>query len=90
MKELHESRFFAGPDRAKYFTHNLELLEKQHYGLVGKLIGLSLAQEGPGPHFFSNEMYNWMVGRKKTVSSNEAESLLPEEINGIVKKVFKK
>ena len=43
--------------------HDLTLLEKGHYGLIGRLVALYLAQDGPGLHFLSLDLYDLMVGQ---------------------------
>lgn len=85
MNELNESRFFEGPECEKYFSHDLDLLEKQHYKVVGRLVGLSLAQEGPGIHFLSHKLFDLMVGKETDLT--DVESLLPLELNACIKQV---
>lgn len=86
MKALQESRFFDGPETGKIFTHSLSLLEKGHYRLLGKLLALSLSQDGPGLHFLSSDMYDLMVGKKTQL--REVDNLLPEDTKTMIQQVI--
>ena len=62
LDALHESVLFQGPEGNKLFNHNIDLLEKNHYCLAGQLVALSIAQDGPGPFFFNEHLFDLMVG----------------------------
>lgn len=85
LKELHESRYFEGPEGAKIFSHDLTLLEKGHYRLIGRLVALALAHDGPGLHFLSPDLYDLMVGQNTQVK--DADKLLTEEIKSMIKQL---
>ena len=48
MQELAHSSLFEGPDSTRVFSHHLEMLEKRHYRLAGRLVAMSIMQGGPG------------------------------------------
>ena len=85
MKALQDSKFFEGPETAKIFTHTLTLSENGHYRLVGRLVAMSLAQDGPGLHCLSSDLYDLMVGRRTEL--REVENILPEHTNLMIQQV---
>jgi len=44
-------------------SNDLTLLEKGHYRLIGRLVALYWAQDGPRLHFLSLDLYDLMVGQ---------------------------
>lgn len=85
MNELLESKFFEGPEDQKIFTHNLSLLETSQYRLVGRMVALSMAHNGPGLHFLAPELFALMTGEK--VQLDNVDSLLTEELKSMIKQV---
>lgn len=83
MKALHETKFFDGPENGKIFSHNISLLEKGQYRLIGRLVALSLAQDGPGLHFILDDLYDMFVGQKPQLMKVE----LPEDTDFMIQQV---
>ncbi|XP_072156572.1 uncharacterized protein [Bemisia tabaci] len=52
---------------------NMKIDNVNDYELAGQLIAMSLLQEGPGPNFFSSDLYNGVI-------SGDIENVLPESI----------
>ncbi|KAH3892597.1 hypothetical protein DPMN_016718 [Dreissena polymorpha] len=75
MKALQDSAFFEGPENSKIFSHNISLLEMDQYKTIGRLVALSLVQDGPGIHVLHPDLYNLMVGRPSKME--DLEELLP-------------
>ena len=42
--------------------HNTVALEKKEFYNVGRCIALSIVYRGPGPHFFSETVANYLLG----------------------------
>lgn len=70
MKEMF---FFEG----RWFLHNILLLNNGKYALVGKLIGWSILQGGPGPRCMSDEGYNLLC--EKPYSRDAAIAQVSDE-----------
>jgi len=66
-------------------SHDLTLLDKGHYGLIGRLVALYLSQDDPGFHFLSLDLYNLMVGQNTQV--RDADKLLTEETSSMIQQV---
>jgi hypothetical protein len=75
IHELKESRYFEGPEESKVFTHNLDLLEKRDYQMIGRIVALALLQDGPGLHFLNEIMYDLMVGETAADLENKKISM---------------
>ena len=90
MQELQHSKFFEGPDSKKIFAHSLNLLEQEHYKIVGRLVALSLTQDGPGVHFMSRHMYDIMVGLKPDLNgvSDILSDILSTDVQDCLKQVI--
>ena len=58
----HTSGLFEGSDGQMVFTHNLKLLEENKYWLAGRLIGMSLMQDGPGFGCLNPTVYRLICG----------------------------
>ncbi|XP_052233349.1 uncharacterized protein LOC127846217 [Dreissena polymorpha] len=72
IAELGGSKFFEGPDGAKVFRHDLQLVEKGQYRIVGRLLAMSLAQDGPGFHWLNKQLFAMMTGREgETTAADE-------------------
>ncbi|XP_052233350.1 uncharacterized protein LOC127846219 [Dreissena polymorpha] len=72
IAELGGSKFFEGPDGAKVFRHDLQLVEKGQYRIVGRLLAMSLAQDGPGFHCLNKQLFAMMTGREgETTAADE-------------------
>ncbi|KAH3880928.1 hypothetical protein DPMN_004850 [Dreissena polymorpha] len=85
MQNLKSSRYFEGSDCCKIFQHDISALEAGSYRLIGRLVGLSFAHNGPGLHFLSKDLYNLMVEKKMKIQ--EEDNLLPEEKKNMIKKL---
>ena len=86
MDALHTSALFMGQDGNKYFRHDVDLLEKGHYRLGGQLVAVSFAQDGPGPHFFNESLYELMTKREADLSVFDTETL-PTDVKDVIKQV---
>ncbi len=58
----HISGLFEGYDGQMMFTHNLKLLEENKYWLAGRLVGMSLMQDGPGFGCLHPTVYKLICG----------------------------
>lgn len=91
LKELEMSPLFEGGDGNRIFTHNIQLLEENKYLIAGRLIALSIAQEGPPPRFFNNEvLFGLVVGNSVNVLEELREKLggiLPEKMIELTEQV---
>ena len=63
MQDLaHMSGLLEGPDGHMMFTHNLKLLEEDKYLLAGRLVGMSLMQDGPDLGCLDPTLYKLICG----------------------------
>lgn len=63
---IKDSLMFTGTD-AKNITLNAAALNNKHYYEAGRIIALSLVHGGPAPHFFSNLLFNLIIGMEDNV-----------------------
>ncbi|OWF53493.1 G2/M phase-specific E3 ubiquitin-protein ligase-like [Mizuhopecten yessoensis] len=79
VNELMASSLFEGPANGKTFAHNIHNLDTKEYQLAGRLVGLSLAQDGPGISL-NPDLYQLMT-RGPDVNVNTAFDLdlIPDE-----------
>ena len=87
IQAVHQSGFFEGPEENKIFSHDLGLLEKKHYRLVGRLVALSLTQEGPGLNSLNKQLFNLMVGQDVDLSDVQL-TMIPEELKELIRQVI--
>lgn len=90
LKELEMSPLFEGGDGNRIFNHNIQLLEENKYLIAGRLIALSIAQEGPPPRFFNEVLFGLMVGNSVNVLEDLREKLggiLPEKMIELTEQV---
>ncbi len=57
-----EMGILEGKEGHQYFTHSVDLLEKETYLLAGKLVRWSITQGGPGLPVLEPALYNLMFG----------------------------
>ncbi|XP_021353982.1 E3 ubiquitin-protein ligase NEDD4-like [Mizuhopecten yessoensis] len=78
IHELSEkSGLFEGADDQKVFRHNLEALQDGCYRLSGKLVGMSLAQDGPAMGFLNRDVFRMMTGLEPDLQEFDLQ-LIPE------------
>ena len=89
MKELQSSPVFEGDEGNKIFSHSIKLVEEEKYKLAGRLVALSMAHEGPAPHFFNTLLFELMVGSCPEGSLTETDQItvLPANVQDVVKQV---
>ena len=75
LDELHESALFQGQNGSKIFQHDIDLLEKRQYRLAGQIVALSIAHDGPGPHFCNEKLYDLMVGDESELATFDLNTL---------------
>ncbi|WAR16807.1 hypothetical protein MAR_031401, partial [Mya arenaria] len=80
LKELMNSSLFDGQEGQKYFSHDVTSLDEGKYRLAGRLVTLSLAQDGPGLHSLSTTLYDLMTGLDPDMSS----ASVPEDIQHMI------
>lgn len=62
MKALSgNSGLFCGQENRRTAGHNLSALHKGDYQRVGQCIAMSVLYNGPGPHFFSETVANYLL-----------------------------
>ncbi|KAK3090577.1 hypothetical protein FSP39_012823 [Pinctada imbricata] len=90
MKELAMSTMFEGKSGSRIFSHNIKLLEENKYCIAGRLVALSFAQEGPGPHFFNGTLYDLMTETKQEqgASIEKIQDVLPFNVQEILKQLL--
>ena len=76
---------FEGPEGHTYFSHSLTLLDESKYRLAGRLVALSLAQDGPGLHGLHPATYDLMTGLEPDMSTVVAA--LPTYVQNIITQV---
>jgi len=57
-----EMGIFEGHPNRRIFSHNIDLLQRQHYRLAGQLTTWSLVNGGPGLNCLSKYMCSLMMG----------------------------
>ena len=67
--------------------HNTMALERGDFLAAGKLIGLSLIHGGPGPHFFSQSIANYLLGMDAKDLNVDLDELADVGTLELVKKV---
>lgn len=81
---------FEGYLDRRLFSHNIDLLRRQHYKLAGELVAWSVANGGPGLCCISKHLCNLMMGND--IQNNQGddilESIVNEEYHDIVAKVI--
>ncbi|XP_052819680.1 G2/M phase-specific E3 ubiquitin-protein ligase-like [Mya arenaria] len=83
LKELMNSSLFDGQEGQKYFSHDVTSLDEGKYRLAGRLVALSLAQDGPGLHSLSTTLYDLMTGLDPDMSS----AIVPEDIQHMITQI---
>lgn len=84
MQELRMSNVFEGPEDSRYFSHDIELLQKKEYLLAGQLVGLSLAHDGPSFCSLNEHLFDFMMG---TESLFDCVAVLPMDVQTIIQEV---
>lgn len=64
-------------------TLNRNAIEKRHYFYAGQIIALSIVHGGPGPHFFSELLFNIIVEGPEFV--NPVEDDIGSEVRDVLK-----
>ena len=84
MKELQQSNIFEGPEESRYFSHDVQLLQKKQYFLAGQLVALSLAQDGPSLSVLNEHLYDFMVDKDVLF---DCTTILPFDVQNIITEV---
>jgi hypothetical protein len=79
------SNIFEGPEDSRYFTHDVELLQKKQYLLAGQLVALSLAQDGPSLSSLNENLFDFMVGKDSLMF--DCVGILPMDMQNIISEV---
>lgn len=85
IQDLQTSNIFEGPEDSRYFSHDVELLQKKHYFLAGQLVALSLAHDGPTLSVLNQDLFDFMVGRDTLTF--DCTHILPVDIQTIINEV---
>lgn len=64
---IKDSPMFTGTQK-KHISLNAKAFNSRHYYEAGRIIALSLVHGGPAPHFFSDTLFNLIIGQDKKVS----------------------
>ena len=83
----HMSGLFEGGEGHMVFTHNLKLLEENKYWLAGRLIGMSLIQDGPGFGCLDPTLYRLICGLPCNVYDFDAACLADQDFVNTVQQV---
>ncbi|WAR27490.1 G2E3-like protein, partial [Mya arenaria] len=83
LKELMNSSIFNGQEGQKYLSHDVTSLDEGKYRLAGRLVALSLAQDGPGLHSLSTTLYDLMTDLDPDMSS----ASVPEDIQHMITQI---
>ena len=63
MKEVQaRSGVFEGDENALVFSNNIDMLVSGKYKMMGKLVAISSAQDGPGLYCMAKPTYRFWVG----------------------------
>ena len=82
----HSYMLFCGAFNSRVPRHNLVELKKKTYFYIGAIIALSLIHGGPGPHFFSPAVADYIVYGVQNVKAGIMD--VPEhEMRDKIKKV---
>ncbi|XP_044766285.1 G2/M phase-specific E3 ubiquitin-protein ligase-like [Coccinella septempunctata] len=84
LKYLEESSLFIGQEK-KFLRLNMHSLEKKEYFFAGRIIALSLLHEGPGPHFFSESLYQAIT--KGIDTCEPSDEFIEEEISNKINRI---
>ncbi|XP_031334066.1 G2/M phase-specific E3 ubiquitin-protein ligase-like [Photinus pyralis] len=80
INHIKNSRMFFG-EKKKFLTLDGDALQKQEYFESGRLIALSLIHGGPGPYFFSKNLYSLLVrGYTNNLTMDDIEYEIREKI----------
>lgn len=82
-----EMGLFEGHDQARVFTHNIELLRRDHYRLAGEMTSWSIANGGPGLPCLSSYMYDLWCGSRIASLEGAAEHVYDDTCQRLIKEV---
>lgn len=82
-----EMGLFEGHEQARVFTHNVELLRRDHYRLAGEMTSWSLANGGPGLPCLSSYMFDLWCGSRIANLDGAAEHVYDDTCQRLIKEV---
>ncbi|CAL8270611.1 unnamed protein product [Arctogadus glacialis] len=63
MKLLKDRPIFDGPEGHKFLVFNANAVREDEYFLAGKMVAVSIVHGGPGPHFLSEGLVQYLAGQ---------------------------
>ncbi|XP_030580358.1 uncharacterized protein LOC115776738 isoform X2 [Archocentrus centrarchus] len=63
MKHLKDRPIFDGPEGHRFLVYNANAVREDEYFLAGKMIAVSVVHGGPGPHFLSEDLVQYLAGQ---------------------------
>ncbi|XP_056889968.1 G2/M phase-specific E3 ubiquitin-protein ligase-like [Takifugu flavidus] len=82
MKHLKDWPIFDGSDGNQFLVYNAKAVREDEYFMAGKMIALSVVHGGPGPHFLSEDLVQYLAGRPSFKSTVNA--ITDEEIRKVL------
>ncbi|XP_029686146.1 G2/M phase-specific E3 ubiquitin-protein ligase-like [Takifugu rubripes] len=82
MKHLKDWPIFDGSDGHRFLVYNAKAVREDEYFMAGKMIALSVVHGGPGPHFLSEDLVQYLAGRPSFNSTVNA--ITDEEIRKVL------
>ncbi|KAK3747215.1 hypothetical protein QZH41_014646, partial [Actinostola sp. cb2023] len=85
IQEVSHSGLLEGSEGHMVFSHNLKLLEENHYFLAGCLVGMSIMQDGSGIACLDPTMYKLMCGLTVNLHDFEVDIITDQDFVETVK-----
>ncbi|XP_030594559.1 G2/M phase-specific E3 ubiquitin-protein ligase-like isoform X1 [Archocentrus centrarchus] len=63
MKHLKDRPIFDGPEGHRFLVYNANAVREDEYFLAGQMIAVSVVHGGPGPHFLSEDLVQYLAGQ---------------------------
>ncbi|TWW53121.1 G2/M phase-specific E3 ubiquitin-protein ligase [Takifugu flavidus] len=85
MRHLKDRPIFDGPDGHRFLVYNAKAVREDEYFIAGKMIAVSVVHGGPGPHFLSEDLVQYLAGRPSFKSTVDA--ITDEEIRTVLREI---
>ncbi|KAG9278150.1 hypothetical protein AMEX_G5962 [Astyanax mexicanus] len=63
MNHLKDRPIFDGPTGQRFLVYNANAVREDECYLAGKMIAVSVVHGGPGPHFLSEDLVDYLAGQ---------------------------
>ncbi|XP_029701347.1 uncharacterized protein [Takifugu rubripes] len=85
MRHLKDRPIFDGPDGHRFLVYNAKAVREDEYFMAGKMIAVSVVHGGPGPHFLSEDLVQYLAGQPSFKSTVNA--ITDEEIRTVLREI---